>query len=199
MVVCGCDCLLDVFHTPIISYISAFCQGRRHRIGGQFLILSKFFCDVSHCHIRTYGRSGSSTAPAQRVSPRPRRGCPQQHLEESGAISPVLTRVLEGGVFQSHVLPSRKRTISQGGSNEINSPRLKCPLLYFNNYHVVSVYRFLYHFSFQFPSFVSFCEQPPVLQVVRCAGSILLLALYPSGCQHFREYTGDLFPTIFCS
>ena len=45
--VCVCDCLLDVFHTPIISYISAFCQGRRHRIGGQFLILSKFFCVVS--------------------------------------------------------------------------------------------------------------------------------------------------------
>ena len=128
---------------------------------------------------------------AQRVSP-----------AASGGIRCYKSRAdkgLEGGVFQSPVLSSRKRTISQGGSNEINSPRLKCPLLHFNNYHVVSVYRFLYHFSFQFPSFVSFYEQPPVLQVVRCAGSILLLALYPSGCQHFREYTGDLFPTIFCS
>ena len=61
--------------------------------GVSFSFCQSFFCDVSHCHIRTYGRSGSSTAPAQRVSPRPRRGCPQQHLEESGAISPVLTRV----------------------------------------------------------------------------------------------------------
>ena len=133
---------------------------------------------------------------AQRVSP-----------AASGGIRCYKSRAdkgLEGGVFQSPVLPSRKRTISQGGSNEINSPRLKCPLLHFNNYHVVSVYRFLYHFSFQFPSFVLILRTAPSvtgrpLRWVNSAASSLSFRMPAFSRIYWRSFSDHFLFIMSCS